>query len=226
MSATKEEIWANAQPLEDAFERLLKLLEAEPSTQERLRARRRTITSEQSSFLIIDYSAADKKNLHKLAVDEIKRIIISNIHEAFGFKFSDDKCGQLSKMDSEFVAAAEFDVFTGVAKIDAIRFEQVRIFPDIQEASVHKTNSPAAQTRHAFASPSRRAGRPTHRDRIISAIKARVSEHGTKWWSFAPKERFSAYRSELGIPEKGKAPSGFSEKTLQKYESEYKRLNH
>ena len=154
---------------------------------------------------------------HQAARDEVRRQLVAGSLVAYGRQSTPrSKIEEISVdvwIDSEY---SDDDV--SIESADYGRYVHIQI---IELNGTNNLREIGSAPEPSLSTP----GRPTRRVLIWNAIE-HYSRQQTGWFKRAPRERFDAYKTYISA--QGTDPElepGFKDKTLQKYETEFRKKN-
>ncbi|WP_286800687.1 hypothetical protein [Oceanicaulis sp. UBA2681] len=241
MSATEEERWARGEPISHAWYEFVDYGLPTREAKQRLRELRREVPYEDVERVEAGKSQYDLQILKFKS--EFLDSLLDGDFVAFGRDLSNGVASSIVRIPAGvFRESAEgFTINWGHNEVSGYgtKFIEVRVLPidrlDVSKSVLSREagssiadtqNTPTTANSHYAVEATERRGRPSNKDIIRAAIRhcALSPNH----WGLPPSERracyYKAIKKQAGIDPK--STPGFSEKTIAKYETEHRKLNH
>lgn len=224
MSDTEEEKWLRGEPLVDAFEKLVEAQEAEVDFQP---GRFPTDGLPESSLTPHLQMFADgigqmqfRSELEKKAKRVLEAKMLRGELEARGIERNADGVAHAVLIPERFWIDAKISPTQSTARNGPREFTRISVL----HRDFERLADPLPKPQKSQSGAAR--GRPSKGDQIIEAI-AKCHAADSAHWDYSPEYRrgqyFRVLKETWGI-DPARQP-GFSEKTIAKYETKYKKLN-
>lgn len=218
--------WADGMPLEDFFSELLTKIPVDERQANEMRVRSKQANANPATATTAIARAAltlEQMNLDKVrrksALLQLESAMVGGKFVGYGIRRDADGVPETFQIPPTFWIDAEVSPDLNEAVNGAIKFERIKVEERGACASAPLT------TNHGVEAPPepRRRGRPTKGGFITGMIGHFVSTHES-WWDVPPDERRKSYYEFLKIEHDidPRKVQGFSEKTIQKYETEFR----
>lgn len=157
-------------------------------------------------------------------IEQMRRDLVAERVVCIGRR-SDDNRFWLEKIESSFWLGARIYASADQAENEDILFDMIRIASNASTTSTLAIDIEVAESAPGadLATPQRRRGRPSHRDKILAAIEHQGSDED--WFvANAPHSRHLAYRRYIKAAYRIDTLNveGFDAKTIEKYETEFR----
>jgi hypothetical protein len=154
---------------------------------------------------------------------QLKNALVRGEIQLVGRRRNTEGLMQYELVPPGFWVGAVFNPDRGEGVSGELRYDELRATNEPTPATT--ASGVSHRPEKADAQP-RSAGRPSQRDKIMEAISYHA-EADQNWWSNGPAKRHERYRTYIRnkFSIDTKLAQGFSEKTFQKYEDEYKTMH-